>query len=133
MKKMIQSLKKGIPTIKEKNASHILQKYINKEFNIDTKMLDFDFDAFVISVGTPLDTNGYPKMEYVKEAGKEIGKKIKKGGLVILRSTVPVGTSRTIVTPIIEEVSGLKSERDFHVVFAPERTVEGIAIQETGI
>ena len=46
-----------------------------------------------------------------------------------MRSTVPVGTTRRIVIPILEE-TGMKAGHDFSVVFAPERTAEGMALFE---
>ena len=45
-------------------------------------------------------------------------------------STVPVGTSKKIVIPILENKSNLKAGKDFHVSFAPERTAEGAALVE---
>jgi len=45
-------------------------------------------------------------------------------------STVPVGATRREVLPVLEEASGLRGGRDFHLAFAPERTAEGKAIEE---
>jgi UDP-N-acetyl-D-mannosaminuronic acid dehydrogenase len=50
--------------------------------------------------------------------------------LVILRSTVPVGTTRQVVLPILEQGSGLCCGEDFQLAFAPERTIEGNALKE---
>src|SRR5205823_3799344 len=55
---------------------------------------------------------------------------LKKGDLVIMRSTVPVGTTREIVLPLLEQASGMKAGVDFDLVFAPERLVAGRALQE---
>jgi nucleotide sugar dehydrogenase len=59
-----------------------------------------------------------------------VGRVLQKGNLVILRSTVPVGTTRKRCLPKLEEISGLKGGYDFHLVFAPERTIEGNALKE---
>jgi UDP-N-acetyl-D-mannosaminuronic acid dehydrogenase len=48
----------------------------------------------------------------------------------MLRSTVPVGTTRNIICSILEETSGLRAGADFSLVFAPERTVQGDALRE---
>jgi UDP-N-acetyl-D-mannosaminuronic acid dehydrogenase len=53
-----------------------------------------------------------------------------QNSLIILRSTVPVGTSRNVVLPLLEKQSGLKAGKDFPFAFAPERTIEGNAILE---
>ncbi|MBU1026509.1 MAG: nucleotide sugar dehydrogenase, partial [Candidatus Margulisbacteria bacterium] len=66
----------------------------------------------------------------VKNVSQEIGRRLKKGDTVILRSTVPVGTCRNIVKPILEKESGFKVGNEIHLAFAPERTVEGKAIYE---
>ena len=47
-----------------------------------------------------------------------------------MRSTIPIGTTRKIVIPILELKSKLKAGKDFHIVCAPERTAEGKAMQE---
>ena len=46
-----------------------------------------------------------------------------------MRSTMPIGTTRNIVIPILEKTK-LKAGKDFHIVSAPERTAEGKAMQE---
>jgi nucleotide sugar dehydrogenase len=43
---------------------------------------------------------------------------------------VPPGTSEDVVLPILEEQSGLKVERDFYMVYNPERIYEGRAIED---
>ena len=48
----------------------------------------------------------------------------------MLRSTVPVGTTRNIIIKILEKGSNLKAGKDFYVSFTPERTVEGNALYE---
>ena len=87
-------------------------------------------DTFIICVGTPVDDAGTPLLDDVRAATEAVGKVLPKRGLVLLRSTVPVGTCRDVVVPILEETSGMKAGRDFFVAFAPERTVEGKALEE---
>ena len=50
--------------------------------------------------------------------------------LVILRSTVPIGTSRKIAKPILEKNSNLKVGKNLYLAYCPERTAEGQAIYE---
>ena len=45
----------------------------------------------------------------------------------MLRSTVPVGTTRELVIPMIEKYSELEVGKDFYISFTPERTAEGVA------
>ena len=87
-------------------------------------------DAYFIAVGTPLDANQKPSMRYIESAAEHLGKVLKHGDVVILRSTVPLGTTRSVVTPILERVSGMRAGEDFLIAFAPERTIEGKALEE---
>lgn len=129
-KETSHQLNQGIATISENGLEKLLKKNLNKTFHIIDNLDDANFEIFVISVGTPLNNNHKPIMEYIISASNEIGFKIKKDQMVILRSTVPVGTTRNVIIPILEKNSGLKAGEDFEVVFAPERTAEGIALSE---
>lgn len=87
--------------------------------------------VYVITVGTPiLRPSLEPNLEYVRSATAEVARVLRKGDLVILRSTVPVGTTRKVALPMIEQASGLKAGVDFDLAFCPERTVEGKALRE---
>ena len=55
---------------------------------------------------------------------------LKNGDLVILRSTVPVGTGRKVLINLLEKNTKMTVGKDFYVSFCPERTVEGNAIVE---
>jgi UDP-N-acetyl-D-mannosaminuronic acid dehydrogenase len=87
-------------------------------------------EAIVITVGTPLNDDDSPNYEHIDSAITSIGRYMKKGCIIILKSTVIPGTTETYVTPKLEEKSNLKAGRDFHLAFCPERTVEGLALHE---
>ena len=89
-----------------------------------------DCNVYIIAVGTPVKEDNQPNFQDLENATKDIGKILKKDDLVILRSTVPIGVTRNFVIPILEKESGLNISKDFFVAFAPERTVEGEAINE---
>jgi len=129
-KETVDSLKKGNSTISEKDSEKILIKTLNQEFFVSEKIPNEEIDAFIISVGTPLNENKSPIMDHIINSSTDVGRKLKKGQMVILRSTIPVGTTREIVIPILEKESNLQSGNDFDVVFAPERTAEGVALLE---
>lgn len=85
------------------------------------------FDAFIISVGTPLDPQTKkPVLSYLEKAARDIALCLKENALVILRSTVPVGITRNAVLPVL--LNG--KEKKFFLAFCPERTVEGEALEE---
>jgi len=84
----------------------------------------------IVAVGTPVDGTGTADLRALEAVTRTIGGRLKRGDLVMLRSTVPVGTTRSLVRPMLEELSGLVAGEDFHLAFTPERTVEGRAMRE---
>lgn len=129
----IKSLKEGESYVHEVGLPEMLREQLNKNFYPSTQMPEGG-DVYIISVGTPVtrDADGKPLLitKYLQDASEIIAKNLRPGNLVILRSTVPIGTSRDFVAPVIEKISGLQAGKDFHLAFAPERTAEGKAIQE---
>ena len=63
-------------------------------------------------------------------AASDIAKNLAPGDLVLLRSTVKAFTSATTIIPLLEDLSGMKCGREFFYAVAPERTAEGVALQE---
>jgi nucleotide sugar dehydrogenase len=81
--------------------------------------------VFIVTVGTPLDKDGRIRLDMISHAAGEIAAKLKAGDLVIMRSTVRLGTTRDVVMPILK-----KAGVPFDIAFCPERTVEGQALAE---
>jgi nucleotide sugar dehydrogenase len=84
----------------------------------------------IVSVGTPVRDDGTIDDAALRASVEGIAPRLRRGATVLLRSTVPVGTTRELVVPLLEAGSGLVAGRDFHVAFTPERTAEGVAMQE---
>ncbi len=127
--KAIEQLKRGKPHIHEPRLDYYIKKYVNNRLVVTTKIpSDPDIDTYIVAVATPVDKDHKVHMEYFERAVKEIATKIKKDDLLIFRSTVPVGTSRNVIKNILEP-AGLK-DGYIKVAFAPERTLEGKALEE---
>lgn len=128
---IIKLLKKGKTHFYEDGLQTLLRDNYGNNFST---VSDFrkknNCDIYFITVGTPLDTHNRPDLEYLTHAARHIGGVLRRGNTVILRSTVPVGSTRNEVIPILEKESGLKAGEGFLVAFAPERTVEGMALEE---
>ncbi len=86
-------------------------------------------DVKIIAVSTLIRENRGPDLSAVESAAKSIAMGLKKGDLVILESSVPPGTTRSILKPILES-SGLKAGRDFGLAYSPERISEGRALRD---
>jgi len=128
---LINKLKLGESHIYEPGLRDMLRAVLNrKKINFYSDLGDFQPNVFIIAVGTPISNNSEPDLTALNQVIKKIGSTLKKGDLVILRSTVPVGTTRKIVVSQLEKLSGLIIGKSFNVAFAPERTVEGNAMQE---
>lgn len=111
---------------KEEGAHELLSNMIDNkriEFTNDYKKIN-EVDIVAIMIGTPLDDAESPSTkELFDHITQELLPNIKPNTLVILRSTVPPGTT--------ELVNQLLSPNNIDVVFAPERVAQGVAIEES--
>ncbi len=124
-------IKRKKPPFFEVGLEGLLHDHLGKRFRLAENLNEKEkADVYFIAVGTPLGTDHEPHMGYIVAAAEELGSVLKSGDTVILRSTVPLGTTRSVVIPVLERVSGLTAGDDFFVAFAPERTVEGKALEE---
>ncbi|MFH1051384.1 MAG: nucleotide sugar dehydrogenase [bacterium] len=87
-------------------------------------------DAIFICVPTPFTVNKDPDISFILKAAKDISDNLKKGQIIILKSTTFPGTTEKYVLPILEK-SGLKAGRDFYLAFSPERIDPGNKIWNT--
>lgn len=130
-KKIVQSITAGKPHFHEAGLTELLHKHLHIRFHLVSDFHDARFaDVYIICVGTPLAKNGTPDPSALEAAARAVGATLKRNDTVILRSTVAIGTTRATVIPILEKESRLSAGSDFLVAFAPERTVEGKALEE---
>ncbi|EAJ4160717.1 UDP-N-acetyl-D-mannosamine dehydrogenase, partial [Campylobacter jejuni] len=94
-------------------------------------------DAFIIAVPTPFKGDNHePNLDYIEMASKAIAKVLKKGNLVILESTSPVGTTEQMAKWLAEERSDLSFPHqcgevsDIKIAHCPERVLPGQVIRE---
>lgn len=119
----------------EPGLDNLISRNRNKTFYVvDEFPVDVKYDAFIITVGTPLknDVGGgtkEPNFEYVKSACMTVKRVFDGTQLLILRSTVSVGTTRKVVLPFLAQMCG-KMENEILVSMCPERTLEGNAVYE---
>jgi UDP-N-acetyl-D-mannosaminuronic acid dehydrogenase len=128
----IDQLKAGHSYIHEVGLPELLKEQSGVNFKAQRHIPE-DADVFIVSVGTPVsvtETGQELIMNHLESAISGIGKILRPGHLVVLRSTVPVGTCRNFVKEKLEQMSGLRCGLDFHLSFAPERTAEGKALRE---
>ncbi len=129
----LERISKGDPTIVEPEIIHRLYEVLqNKNFQVSFELKKSD--CFIISVPTPFKLNSKNKIKqadlsFVFDAAKAVAKVLAPGNLVILESTIPVGTTSD-VAKFLEQKSGLKLGLDFFVAHCPERVLPGKIFEE---
>lgn len=119
----------------DKNQSHFFEPQIDNKIKKIKKMKLFKYfetipknincSTYIITVGTPLNAYGKSRVDLIKNVTKKIAKVLKDNDLVILRSTVKIGTTKNIVFKMLN-----KSKKKFNLCYCPERTQEGKALEE---
>lgn len=82
-------------------------------------------DYLIVAVPTPIDEANQPDLNPLVEATHTAGAILKKGTTVVFESTVYPGLTEDVCVPILEQESGLKWKKDFHVGYSPERINPG--------
>ena len=117
----------GMPHFSEKGLPEALSRVVQSGTLVAAQRFDPEAvcDTYIITVGTPLSSEGIVRTDMIEAASREVAANMRDGALVILRSTVKVGTTRDVVSPILAE-----SGKRFEIAMCPERTLEGEALQE---
>jgi UDP-N-acetyl-D-glucosamine dehydrogenase len=124
-KKKIDSLKAAknyIQDVDDKALAAAIKKSMLEPTSDFHKMSEAD--VVCITVPTPINKEKTPDLKFVEDASKSVAKNLKRGQLIILKSTTYPGTTDEVVLPILE-TSGLKAGKDFYLAFAPERIDPG--------
>jgi UDP-N-acetyl-D-mannosaminuronic acid dehydrogenase len=111
----------------ESNLDNVLGSVIDKGLFTFSEMIPITRvnRIFIITVGTPLYPDGRVNLDFITNVSREVERNAIDGDLVILRSTVKLGTTNTIVRPILES-----NGKKINLAFCPERTLEGAALSE---
>lgn len=125
----IDYMKKGKSPIYEKDLEELMAK--NKErlnYTADSAGAYKNADVIFIGVGTPEKKDGSANLKFVYEVAKEIARSVEKDCLVVLKSTVPIGTNKKIEKYI---KSNLKNNVKIELVSNPEFLSQGTAVHDT--
>ena len=79
----------------------------------------------IVAVPTPVDGANHPELTALREACRTVGSRLRRGGVVVIESTVYPGCTEEVCVPILERESGLVVNRDFGVGYSPERIDPG--------
>ena len=93
-------------------------------------------DAFLIAVPTPFKEHHEPDLSYIEAACNNIAPVLKKGDLVVLESTSPVGATEQMAQWLAEARPDLmvpvneKQQGDIYIAHCPERVLPGQVVRE---
>ncbi|MCH2161242.1 MAG: UDP-glucose/GDP-mannose dehydrogenase family protein [Phycisphaerales bacterium] len=132
--KKIAMLKRGESPIYEPGLSEMIARNMEADrllFTTDKRMAYEDAEVIFICVGTPSDTDGSADLQYVLRVAEDIAEAIDALGpdqdpkTVVVKSTVPVGTSHKV-----QELIRSRTSAPFHIADNPEFLKEGDAIND---
>lgn len=112
----------GLPELWQRNWSEGRLK-VTDSYQDGLKDKEFAF----IAVGTPSTLNGKPELKWVRLAAKNLAENARCSMIIVMKSTVPVGTA-DIVAGII--LKNKRTDLNFPIVSNPEFLREGVAIYD---
>lgn len=120
--KRVDMIKKGIDPSQELEP----EAFEGTDLQLTAKVEDLkEANFYIVAVPTPITENKEPDLKPLLAACNTVGKVIKKGDYAVFESTVYPGCTEDDCVPVIEEVSGLKFNKDFKIGYSPERINPG--------
>lgn len=89
----------------------------------DTSLLK-TCDIILVCVQTPIYTNKSPDLHFLENALIQVNRYLRSGQLIIIESSVPAGTTRNIVLPLLQKTN-LKVGEGLFLAYSPERVDPG--------
>ncbi len=132
-KKKIDNLKEGILPIYEPGLEEMVQRNVEADrLHFSTSLADSiaGCDVAFIAVGTPPGENGSADLKYVLGVASEIGQHMNHYGVVVTKSTVPVGTAEKVKASVQASITKRNLNIEFDVASNPEFLKEGAAIDD---
>jgi len=129
--KKINLLKQGISPIYEAGLEELIKKNLAAgriDFTTDYRIAYRDADAIFIGVGTPEQPDGSANLYYIATVARQIAETVEKDCLVVVKSTVPVGTADK-VEQFIKDF--LVHDVKVEVASNPEFLAQGSAVHDT--
>lgn len=84
----------------------------------------------VVTVPLMVDMERQPDFRVLESASKSIGVNLQPDTLIVVETTLPVGTIRNKIKPLLEQTSGLTEGSDFYLVYSPERVRTGRVFED---
>lgn len=127
----VKLMESGVSPIYEEGLEELMQKNYKAgrlKYTTDYKSAYKDADAIFIGVGTPEQPDGSANLSYIATVARQIAENIEKDCLIIVKSTVPVGTNDK-VEQFIKDF--LVNDVKVEVASNPEFLAQGTAVHDT--
>ncbi|MEU6715925.1 nucleotide sugar dehydrogenase [Nonomuraea sp. NPDC046802] len=122
---VVEALSNGRIHVYEPGVEEAFAEHLGSTIFISDTLPEQPLDAAILSVSTPVDlSTGTPDLRNLAAAAEAVAARPQT--LVVVRSTVPIGTSRKVVLPALTARWG----EGVRLVMAPERTIQGQALRE---
>lgn len=128
--KIVDALNRGEVTVSGEEGLADFVAAVVKTGRLKAVSAPVPADVFIITVPTPIGEDKISDMSCVESAARELAPLLRKNNLVVLESTSPVGTTDSVLKPILEELSGLRAGEDFSLGYCPERVIPGRILYE---
>lgn len=127
----VELMKSGKSPIYEADLEKLMKKNYSIgriDYTVDYQSAYKDAEIIMIAVGTPERKDGSANLDYIKKVAKQIASSITKDTLVVIKSTVPIGTNEEIEKYIRKN---LKNNVKVEVASNPEFLSQGTAVKDT--
>ncbi|MDU3594822.1 MAG: UDP-glucose/GDP-mannose dehydrogenase family protein [Clostridium butyricum] len=127
----VEMMKQGISPIYEPGLDELLKNnYLRGKLNFTTNYKNAykDADIIFIGVGTPERSDGSANLDYVFNVCTQIAENVENDCLVVVKSTVPIGTNDRVEEFLRES---LKNKVHIEVASNPEFLSQGTAVKDT--
>ena len=125
----VETMRQGISPIYEPGLDELMKEYMdNLTFTTDYQMAYKDAEVIFIGVGTPEKKDGSANLTYVYKVAEQIAETVENECVVVVKSTVPIGTNDKIETYLFEH---LKNDIRVHIASNPEFLAQGSAVKDT--
>lgn len=135
-KELVSDINNGITHHTEEYKGKTIQQILKEQlqsgrYKAVSSMEDVmrECNNIIVTVGIPI-VDGKENYKDLDSCISAIGKNLKRGDLVVIRSTVIPGTTEERILPMLENESGLKAGVDFYLGYSSERIAEGNAFEE---
>ncbi len=130
----INKLKKGEVPIYEDKLDEIIDESMSLKrlhFTTDIEDVIKNSEIIFLAVSTPMNDDGSCKLDYIMNAASDLGKKIESNKVIVVKSTVPVGTTQLIKKRIFDELKNRDLDNiTIEIVNNPEFLKEGKAVND---